>query len=200
MPASAEAFFKSVMELAEFDIVPTEPIIDWVTGRNSDNIFRELGPFFLVLLLGAVLLATLILFYCCRDANDYIGAIYDNISHKIFWNGSIRYLIEGYMELLLGALLAVDDGLDWSTDFTRITSLFTVSTISVLVVGPFILSSYLKSKHRLFRDGEFLDRFKEVIGNLSWRSKLSPYFISIFCYRRLAQILLIMYCAKYPWL
>ena len=40
-----------------------------------------------------------------------------------------------------------------------------------------------------------IDKFKEIIGDLSYRNKYSSYFILIYCYRRLAQIMLIIFSA-----
>jgi hypothetical protein len=52
----------------------------------------------------------------------------------------------------------------------------------------------------MFNDPEFFDKFKEIIGDLSYRNKYSSYFILIYCYRRLAQIMLIIFSAEYAWL
>ncbi len=102
--------------------------------------------------------------------------------------------MEGYLELALASFLAWSKGLDWSTTFTRVSSLFTLANLAVIIVVPIIVSRYLHRNHSKFRDGEFLDRFSEVIGDLSYRSNLSPYFLSVFCYRRLFQVILIVYC------
>jgi hypothetical protein len=186
MPASAQTFFKAVNDIAEFKIIPTEQVVDWLLRNNPESILKELGPLFLVLILGAVLLLVMLLLYCCSERFDYVFDVYYYLKYLIFWNGPIRYFFEGYMELSLISLLAVAEGLDWSTNFARMESLLVIAILALVFLLPILLTSYFRSRHSFFRDGEFLDKFKEVVEDLSHRRKNSPYFIAIYCYRRLA--------------
>ena len=147
-----------------------------------------------MMFLGAILLAILVMLYCLRNSNSIIGDIYDRIKYLIFWNSTIRFILEGYLDLALVSFMVWSNGLDWSTAFTRLAALFTLANLAVIIVVPIVVSRYLHCNHSKFRDGEFLDRFNEVIGDLSYRSNLSPYFIAVFCYRRLFQVILIVYC------
>jgi hypothetical protein len=41
MPASAASFFNFVLELAEFDIIPTDDAIDWIMNtEGGESIFH----------------------------------------------------------------------------------------------------------------------------------------------------------------
>jgi hypothetical protein len=58
---------------------------------------------------------------------------------------------------------------------------------------PVFLTIFFRWKFSMFNDPEFFDKFKDIISDLSYRSKYSSYFILIYCYRRLAQICLIVF-------
>lgn len=160
MPASAASFFNFVLELAEFDIIPTDDVIDWIMiTEGGESIFHELGSLFLTLLIGMAMILALILMFYCRDMNQMINVVYYKIRNNIFWNGTLRYIIEGYMELTLGSLLAIDTGLDWSSSFSRGTSLFSIVTLTVCCASPILMTVYFKRNFNKFRSTNFLNQF-----------------------------------------
>jgi hypothetical protein len=52
------------------------------------------------------------------------------------------------MELIFGSLLAIVGGLDWTTDFTIIESLFVIMIVVVCLVSPLVMTCHFKRKHK----------------------------------------------------
>ena len=153
-----------------------------------------MGTLFLVLIVGLLLLLVLLV---CRSQSERFECAFEiteRIRYQIFWNGTLRYFMEGYMALSLNSMLDMVQGLDWSTHFARLTSLFTWVILALVFLVPVFLTIFFRWKFSMFNDPEFFDKFKEIISDLSYRSKYSSYFILIYCYRRLAQICLIVFC------
>ena len=61
------------------------------------------------------------------------------------------------------------------------------------------MTVYFAIKIKYFKNVSFLLRFGSVIGDLNHRNRLSPSYISIFCYRRLAEVSLIVFMSSYPY-
>ena len=152
-----------------------------------------MGTLFLVLIVGVLLLLLLIVCYSQSERFDCAFDITQRIKYQIFWNGTLRYFMEGYMAFSLNSLLNQVQGLDWSTHFTRLTSLFSVVILALVFLLPVFMTIFFRLKFSMFNDPEFFDKFKDIISDLSYRSKYSSYFILIYCYRRLAQICLIVF-------
>jgi hypothetical protein len=89
-------------------------------------------------------------------------------------------------------------GFSWSSYLNRAQAVFSIITLLVCSVSPLAMTVYFATRINMFRDKQFLDRFSSVIGDLNWRNRLSSFFISIFCYRRMALILITVFVATYP--
>lgn len=153
-----------------------------------------MGTLFLVLIVGLLLLLVLLV---CRSQSERFECAFEiteRLRYQIFWNGTLRYFMEGYMALSLNSMVDLVLGLDWSSHFTRFTSLSTYVILALVFIVPVFLTIFLRWKFSMFNDPEFFDKFEDIIGDLSYRSKYSSYFILIYCYRRLAQISLIVFC------
>lgn len=73
-------------------------------------------------------------------------------------------------------------------------TVFALITLVVVICQPLLISCYLRHKFSLFRVTSFRNKFRDIIGQLNWRVHASTNYISIFCYRRLLQVLLITFC------
>jgi hypothetical protein len=157
---------------------------------EEPTIFQEIGTLFLVIVLGVFVIITLLLLYPCQkyDKCSCWGIreySYEKIKYNIFWNSTVRYLLESYIEVSLSSLSLLHFGEDiWSQEkFDE--SLFAIVALIILIVSPALVSLYLKAKIALFRDTEFLKSWKGVIVDLNPRYWQSSGFIALFCYRRL---------------
>jgi hypothetical protein len=90
-------------------------------------------------------------------------------------------------------------GLDWSNDINRAQALFAIFTMIICGVAPIGMTFFFTIRIQQFRDKVFLSRFGSVIGDFNFREKMSSVFISIFCYRRLIEVVLIVFVSSYPY-
>jgi hypothetical protein len=65
--------------------------------------------------------------------------------------------------------------------------------MAVLVSAPLAITLYLVKNHSKFREKAFMSKFNGITGDLNFKHKTSPVIISLFCYRRLLQTLLIVF-------
>jgi hypothetical protein len=135
---------------------------------------------------GAAILMVMLLLYCCSERFEYAFFAHYYLRYLIFWNGPLRYFLEGYMVFSLSSLLTVTRGLDWSNNLARMDSLLVIAILVLVFLLPIVLTTFFRFRFSLFRDGDFMDKFSDVVADLSHRSKHSSYFIAIYCYRRLA--------------
>ena len=90
-------------------------------------------------------------------------------------------------------------GLDWSNGINITQAIFAIVTMIICGVAPAGMTFFFTIKIQQFRDKVFLSRFGSIIGDLNFREKMSSVFISIFCYRRLIEVLLIVFVSSYPY-
>jgi hypothetical protein len=64
-----------------------------------------MGTLFLVLIVGVLLLLLLLVCSSLSERFDFAFEITQRIKYQIFWNGTLRYFMEGYMALSLNAML-----------------------------------------------------------------------------------------------
>jgi hypothetical protein len=65
----------------EFDIVPTDFIVDWIVSREDNgDIYHEMGPLFIVIILGLALTIIMVLLYCFKNFSETIDFVYTSIS------------------------------------------------------------------------------------------------------------------------
>jgi hypothetical protein len=121
------------------------------------------------------------------------------IYFNLFWNSTLKYIIEGYLQLTLESLILMNKGLDWSTGLNKKQAFFAIITMIVCGIAPLAITVYFIIYFTQFRNKKFLQRFSSVIEELNYRNKWSSIFISIFCYRRLVLSLLIVFLPSYPY-
>jgi len=108
--------------------------------------------------------------------------------------------MEAYLNLTLNCvnLLYTVPSLFDSSNMS-LQSIFAIMTLIVCTFCPILVSLYFMCKIRYFRNEEFLKKFGSVMKVYEFRSKMSGFFFSIFCYRRFVQVILIVCLAKWSW-
>ncbi len=132
IPANVLDFYEFINNLQSFNFLPTDQIFVWlslasvqeddINDSNNPvrsfvqedanlkatyNIFQQLGPIFLALLVFSFLsLVIMVLFalrkvLSCLDKSFIVKKLYDKIHFKLFWNSTLRYIIESYLALTL---------------------------------------------------------------------------------------------------
>ena len=132
IPANVLDFYEFINNLQSFNFLPTDLIFVWLglasaqddninASNNSvrslvqedhylqatQNIFQQLGPLFLVLLVFLFLFVFLMVLLAlrktlsCLNKSFIMKKLYDKIHYKLFWNSTLRYIIESYLALTL---------------------------------------------------------------------------------------------------
>jgi len=111
-----------------------------------------MGTLFLVLIVGLLLLLVLLV---CRSQSERFECAFEiteRLRYQIFWNGTLRYFMEGYMALSLNSMVDLVLGLDWSSHFTRFTSLSTYVILALVFIVPVFLTIFFRWKFSMFND------------------------------------------------
>ena len=65
----------------KFDLVPTDFIVDWIVSREDNgDIFHEMGPLLIVIILGLALAIIMVLLYCFKNFSATIDFVYTKIN------------------------------------------------------------------------------------------------------------------------
>jgi hypothetical protein len=155
----------------------------------EESPLAEVGNFLFALILLFSLVPILIIVRIFGIKKEWVA----ELRGLIFWSATLQIFIESYLEILLSCFLAISIGLKWESWVDKFLSGFTYTTIFTFILAPPVISLFLSLRVSLFREKSFQARFGSVIENLNFRRKISPWFLSLFCYRRLLLVLLIVY-------
>ena len=102
----------------------------------------------LFIIVGQIILVFLhVLLYLVAKAVPKAGGVKNKVSAYLYWNGSIRFMMEGYMDLMLFSLMNVKF-LDWSSDFwaVEVSNYMAIALTTILCGLPiFFLYFYTKN-------------------------------------------------------
>ncbi len=128
-----------------------------------------------------------------------IKKLNDIIHQNLFWNSTLKFVMEGYLALTLESLTLLSKGLSWSNGLNKKENLFAIVIMIVCAFAPLRMTYFFTKNFTQFRDRKFLHRFSSIVVEFNWRNKWSSIFICIFCYRRLILSLLIVFLPSYPY-
>lgn len=114
------------------------------------------------------------------------------------WNGPLRYIVESYLSISLSFLSWYALPRQWDQPVDIIINLFCILNFCVYILMPMLTRRFFIKNFEKFKEPDFRARFKEVLAQLSYRYDTSPNFFTIFCYRRLVLVFLIVYLQNYP--
>ena len=110
----------------------------------------------------------------------------------------MRYILVSYLPNISIILTAFYNRLNWETGLTIVQSLFSIVFFTTYVVVPSIMTVLFMKKFKHFREKSFVIKYGGVTDDLSFRNKLSPLFILLFCFRRLLIAICISSLGNYP--
>ena len=126
VPANINDFYTIIKGFSQLSFIPTGKIFELIGIQQDEisdaqNVFLDLGPFMIVLLVGCVLLILLVLlkvftavFFCF--GNVRLKKIYKNLRSYLFWTATLRYFLESYLKMTLFSYTLALSGLDWSSN------------------------------------------------------------------------------------
>ena len=131
----------------------------------------------------------------CMRFSEVARLIGDTIKYLLFWNMTLQIFMESYIEVVYSSITSLTLGLEWTTGADKMQSLYVVGSVVVYLTLPAFVSLFLVRSIRKFRDKRFLKKYSSTIKDLSFRRRFSGLFYALFCYRRLVQVLLIVFLA-----
>jgi hypothetical protein len=94
----------------------------------------------------ASLIPALILLKILKPFSSTIEKYYHKVYYALFWNGTLRYILESYLAVVLVNLEQIFvNGLNWSNHVQIIFSLLTLITLSFYTIAPLCMTVYLRS-------------------------------------------------------
>ena len=178
-PANAEMFNGFIIEIALFDILPAEYMLDLIMyfpqedplnlnfeilEYGSTYAVPNLGTIFFMFIFFVLLaLINVVLFFIGADQRN-ARKHHANLSKFLYWKGSVRFIIESYMEILLATCINIAlynreseyVGVSFSNYFTIV--LFTIAVGLPIWVIIFFLFNIHK-----WEDEEFEERHGAVL-------------------------------------
>jgi hypothetical protein len=90
------------------------------------------------------------------------------------------------------------DGFNWSDNLSRSEAVFAIVSIFIYSIAPAAITFYFITRIKEYRTESFMRKFKGVIGEFNWKYRFNSVFISLFCYRRMVLVLLILFVGDFP--
>jgi hypothetical protein len=129
VPANIYDFYKIIKGLSQLSFIPTDKIFELMDFQRDiisdvQNVFMDIGPFFIVLLVGFVILLVLVflkVIFCCSE-NVCLKKVYNKLNSYLFWTATLRYILESYIKMTLFSITLASTGFDWSSNVKRVQS------------------------------------------------------------------------------
>ena len=112
--------------------------------------------------------------------------LYQKLRKKLFWNDSLRLFLEVYQPSLLLALTGVLNNITWQNPISKLFTLIDMLTLTLCILIPCYITVQLK------RGKCQKKKIKGVLRKLSSKRQSAYDFFTIFCYRRLSVLAVIV--------
>jgi hypothetical protein len=76
--------------------------------------------------------------------------IYIRINRYLFWNSTLRFLMEGYIGLALSSLSIAYQGYDWSDEINRAQAVFSIFSVVLCAISPMIMTFFFSRRIKMF--------------------------------------------------
>ena len=122
-PGNVNAFNEFFAELASFNVIDTAtltndffyfPEMDAISlnfqnaGYDTNLLVPSLGTLFYIIAGQISLVFVHMLLYLVAAAIPKAGGLRNKVSAYLYWNGSIRFMMESYMDIVLFSLMNVE--------------------------------------------------------------------------------------------
>ena len=157
-----------------------------------------------MLLAQVSLIAVHILLYTISRCIKPAGKVTDKVSKYLYFNGTIRLLMESYMDLVMFALINIKD-LDWSGDFFFVTlnNWISISLVGILIVFPFLIVIVYVRNVKQWKEDQFQERYGAFVDGANLDKKDNTCAIMIvpisFLLRRLSFCLTLVFWIEFFW-
>ena len=186
-----------------------------IHSAGYENIFmiKNLGTIYVIIFISLLILMFL---PCCKllgRHNKYAKKTFKYFYYMFFWNGFMVFLLEGYFELVINAMLTLslvskDPGnfaclFNYHMDTSqRISVILSIVFMTILILMPFVIITFLSLKSKkilklMKTDEKLYKRHLEKVGGthegLDLRKKSSFVYQGLFAIRRLLYGFVLVY-------
>ena len=102
----------------------------------------------------------------------HVKIVSDKAGAYLFWNGSIRFLMEGYLDFCLFAMMNAV-AMDWSEQFLIVTicNYVTIFMLGIIIGFPVFASFFFLFHITLWDDEKFQERYGELLAGVNLGKK-----------------------------
>ena len=96
----------------------------------------------------------------------------DKLESMLYWNGSLRLFIEGYMDIAMATCLNLNL-LEWDTDVAVniASNLMTIFFFVIILVFPIAFLIYVSCKRQKWKDEAFAERHGTILDGVDLERK-----------------------------
>ena len=173
-------------------------------GYDSSLVLPNLGTLLFVLAgqvsLFFVFILVWILAKCCKRIRN----TKEKLRYYLFWNGTIRIFMEGYLDFTLMSLLNIRE-IFWQENLLSVTICNYFAIVMTCLCGliPIILFIYLDSNIKSWNEKEFRSSYGVLLEGTNGNKSESIWIISLvpglFFLRRLALCLTLVFWQDFFW-
>ena len=217
-PANAFLVFDVMISVATFDLLPTDLILpELFTNLPEDDPFTDkfdrlgIGSRFLVMNMGTMLLIFMfyiILYFiypCVRFFRHDIKCCKKTakkLKPMLFWNHSILFLLEGYLDILIAAFINLvflrNGEFDWSSWSVVVTNFLCIFLLLCCAFLFIFTTVYLWPRFGKLNKSKFKDRFLPIYEMINLRhGKWTMLWPVFFMLRRILFVVAICFLIEY---
>ena len=126
------------------------------------------------------------------------------VSHYLYFNGTMRFFMEGYMDFVLFALVNTRD-MDWSGDFFTVTvnNWISLALLGISFAFPALIMIIYVFNAKKWNQESFKNRYGTLVDNTNLEMRQSQWVILLvplsYVLRRIAMCLCLVFWIEFFW-
>ena len=188
-PGNVNAFNDFFSDIAKFQLVDTKaltldagiyiPEMDSLSlnyqnaGYDTTLSLPCLGTIVLVLFAQIVLVTLHVLVWLCNKYCDNFNWLESKIARYLYWNGSIRFFMEAYLDFVMFSLLNIKtmSELDDRFVIVKASNILSIILLTVSMILPIAMCIIWALKHKQWDQDEFAERYGSLLENTDYRQR-----------------------------
>ena len=218
-PGNINAFIAFFDQIASFEFIDTSeytssfaywPEMDGFSlnfknaGFDSSLMVPELGTIFYMLLGSLALALVHVLLMGITLLFPKASCLSDRVRNYLYWNGSIRFFMETYLDFALLALLNVKE-LDWDLDFwsVRLSNYLAIIVTVLTCTLPVFFLFFYAYKLKKWEDEKFQRKYGALLEGTDQERETSQWVVILvplsFFVRRMTMSLVLVFWHDFLW-
>ena len=187
-PGNVNAFNEFMSEIAKFDLIDAKeltlstgiyiPEMDAVSlnfqnaGFDTSLAIPSLGTLFYMLFTLIILVVVHIFILLLAKLWSKVSWLENKVCRYLYWNGSIRFFMEGYLDFAMFAMLNIKE-MDWEDDFilVKASNIFSIIILSFTLLLPIIMCFFWATKVQQWNKDEFKAKYGSLLDGSNSESR-----------------------------